>query len=199
MGRIRGLILNTYNSYCNPSGSFRMLDLFSGIGGFSLAASWVWGDEEEIVAFVEIDKFCQKVLKKHWPEVPIIEDIREVTGERITAYTKNREDDFGKGRGVADAAGRWSSSYTAAWPGNQPTIDLLTGGFPCQPFSCAGKRKGQRDDRFLWPEMLRVIREVQQSRSCCNLSRTTPTSYYLKRKCPLVNQTSTPWDFTKSS
>jgi DNA (cytosine-5)-methyltransferase 1 len=109
----------------------RMLDLFSGIGGFSLAASWVWGDELEIVAFCEIDKFCQRVLKKHWPDVPIIEDIREVTGERITAYTK-----FGE------------------------SIDLLTGGFPCQPFSCAGKRKGRSDDRFLWPEMLRVIREV---------------------------------------
>jgi DNA (cytosine-5)-methyltransferase 1 len=56
----------------------RMLDLFSGIGGFSLAASWVWGDELEIVAFCEIDKFCQKVLRKHWPNVPIIEDVKDV-------------------------------------------------------------------------------------------------------------------------
>lgn len=54
----------------------KLLDLFSGIGGFSLAAQWVWGDELEIVAFCEIDKFCQKVLKKHWPDVPIKEDIR---------------------------------------------------------------------------------------------------------------------------
>jgi DNA (cytosine-5)-methyltransferase 1 len=52
------------------------LDLFSGIGGFSLAASWVWGEEHNIVSFVEIDKFCQKVLKKHWPDVPIHDDIR---------------------------------------------------------------------------------------------------------------------------
>jgi len=53
------------------------LDLFSGIGGFALAADWVWGDEHEIVSFCEIDPFCQKVLKKHWPDVPIISDIKE--------------------------------------------------------------------------------------------------------------------------
>jgi DNA (cytosine-5)-methyltransferase 1 len=123
----------------------KMLDLFSGIGGFSLAASWVWGDELEIVAFVEIDKFCQKVLKKHWPEVPIISDIREVTVERIIADTTNA--------GIEGMRREWENSVFQ--------IDLICGGFPCQPFSCAGKRKGQRDDRFLWPEMLRVIREVQ--------------------------------------
>ena len=135
----------------------RMLDLFSGIGGFSLAASWVWGDELEIVAFCEIDKFCQKVLRKHWPDVPIIEDIREVTVERIFADTESRgiERELGnieqeRGRGIEPNGSYQQAKY----------IDLLTGGFPCQPFSCAGKRKGRADDRFLWPEMLRVIREV---------------------------------------
>jgi hypothetical protein len=54
----------------------RHLDLFSGIGGFALSASWVWGEDHEIVSFCEIDKYCQKVLKKHWPGVPIIEDIK---------------------------------------------------------------------------------------------------------------------------
>jgi len=121
-----------------------MLDLFSGIGGFSLAAKWVWGDELEIVAFVEIDKFCQKVLKKHWPEVPIISDIREVTVERIIADTTNA--------GIEGMRREWENSVFQ--------IDLICGGFPCQPFSCAGKRKGRADDRFLWPEMLRVVREV---------------------------------------
>ena len=52
------------------------LDLFSGIGGFSLAASWVWKEEHNIISFVEIDKFCQKVLNKLWPKVPIISDIK---------------------------------------------------------------------------------------------------------------------------
>jgi DNA (cytosine-5)-methyltransferase 1 len=101
----------------------RHLDLFSGIGGFALAASWVWPDHE-IVAFCEKDEFCQKVLGKHWPDVPVIADIRDMKGK-----------DF-------------------------DTVDLISGGFPCQPFSTAGKRAGATDDRFLWPEMLRVIREV---------------------------------------
>ena len=105
--------------------SWRMLDLFSGIGGFSLAAQWCWGDELEIVAFCEIDKFCQKVLRKHWPNVQIIGNIRDVKKTLSN------------------------------------TIDLLTGGFPCQPFSCAGKRKGKEDNCFLWPEMFRVIKDVK--------------------------------------
>lgn len=103
----------------------RHLDLFSGIGGFSLAASWIWGSQHELVSFCERDEFCQRVLKKHWPDVPCISDIHDVRGEKIG------------------------------------TVDLLTGGFPCQPFSIAGKRRGSEDDRYLWPEMLRVIHEVQ--------------------------------------
>jgi len=105
----------------------RHLDLFSGIGGFALSASRVWNDHE-VVAFVEIDPFCRAVLKKHWPNTPIITDIREVTPETLTGPAR---------------------------------IDLLTGGFPCQPFSQAGKRKGKEDDRYLWPEMLRVIAGVR--------------------------------------
>ena len=100
------------------------LDLFSGIGGFALAARWAG---METVGFCEKDEFCRQVLKKHWPNVPIYEDIKEVTGEGL------RKD------------------------GIKP--DILTGGFPCQPFSVAGKRRGRDDDRHLWPEMLRVIRE----------------------------------------
>jgi len=101
----------------------RHLDLFSGIGGFALAARWMnW----ETVQFVEIDKFCQQVLKKHWPNVPIHDDIKTFDGTKF--------------RG---------------------TVDIVTGGFPCQPFSTAGKRKGKADDRYLWPEMLRVITEVR--------------------------------------
>ena len=103
----------------------RVLDLFSGIGGFSLAASWVWGAEHEIVGFCEIDKYCQKVLKKHWPDVPIYEDIRSLDGRQFK------------------------------------DIDLITGGFPCQPFSVAGKQRGKKDDRHLWPEYLRLIQEIR--------------------------------------
>jgi len=100
----------------------RHIDLFSGIGGFALAAYWA-GYQTEV--FCEQDVFCQQVLSRHWPAVPIVSDIRDFDG----------------------------SAYRGA--------DLLTGGFPCQPFSCAGKQQGEADDRFLWPEMLRIIREAR--------------------------------------
>ena len=105
------------------------LDLFSGIGGFALAAKWRGFDT---IAFCEKDEFCQKVLKKHWPNVPIFGDIKEFDGEQFN----------GK-------------------------VDLLTGGYPCQPFSTAGKRKGQHDPRHLWPDMFRVIRQAKPAWVVC--------------------------------
>jgi len=101
-----------------------MLDLFSGIGGFAVAAQWVWGSSLDIAAFCEIEEFPRKVLRKNFPGVPIEKDIKEMNGY------------------------------------DYRPIDLLTGGFPCQPFSQAGKQKGAADDRHLWPEMLRIIEEV---------------------------------------
>ena len=103
----------------------RLLDLFSGIGGFSLAAKWTWGDELDIVGFCEIDKFCQKVLTKNFLGVPIYDDIKKLKGSQFRS------------------------------------VDIITGGFPCQGFSVAGKRKGKEDDRYLWPEMFRVIQEAK--------------------------------------
>ena len=99
------------------------LDLFSGIGGFALAARMV--GQIETVAFCECEAYAQRVLKKHWPDVPICDDIHNLKGN-----------DYGP-------------------------IDLVTGGFPCQPYSLAGKRGGNNDDRALWPQMLRVIREAR--------------------------------------
>lgn len=114
------------------------LDLFSGIGGFALAAETVWPEIEH--TFCEIDPFCRVVIKKHWPNAHIYGDIRTLTNTR--------------------------SEESCGIPGGEretiPTLgtcDLLTGGFPCQPFSHAGKRKGTDDDRHLWPEMRRVIQE----------------------------------------
>jgi DNA (cytosine-5)-methyltransferase 1 len=105
----------------------RHLDLFSGIGGFSLAADWVWGEEHEIVAFCEIDKFCQKVLKKHWPNVEIVEDIRIFDGK-----------------------------------GFKGTVDILTGGFPCQDISSNGKQEGIDGKRSgLWRVLCNIISEVR--------------------------------------
>lgn len=64
---------------------FRHLDLFSGIGGFSLAARTVYGAAHEVVSFCEIDPYCRRVLQKHWPDVPIIEDVRELDGGKFEA------------------------------------------------------------------------------------------------------------------
>jgi len=97
--------------------------LFSGIGGFDLAAEWM-GWENKF--HCEWNTFGQKVLHHYWPQA-----------EQFTDITKT---DFKK------YANR---------------IDILTGGFPCQPYSSAGKRLGKEDERHLWPEMLRAIREIQ--------------------------------------
>lgn len=97
--------------------------LFSGIGGFDLAAQWMgWNN----IFHCEKDSFCRKVLTHYWPQSISHADITET--------------DFTVYRGQ---------------------LDILTGGFPCQPFSTAGKQEGTEDDRHLWPEMLRCIREVR--------------------------------------
>ena len=97
--------------------------LFSGIGGFDLAAEWM-GWENKF--HCEWNEFGQKVLKYYWPNAELFTDI---TKSDFTKYA------------------------------NQ--IDVLTGGFPCQPYSTAGKRLGKEDDRHLWPQMLRAIREIK--------------------------------------
>ena len=71
-----------------------MLDLFSGIGGFSYAAQQVWGKDLDIIAFCENDPFCQEILNKHWPGIPIIEDIRGIN-EKISPNTAGCYDDNG--------------------------------------------------------------------------------------------------------
>lgn len=97
--------------------------LFSGIGGFDLAAEWVgWNN----VFHCEWNKFGQKILKYYWL--------------KSISYGNIKETDFTSHRG---------------------SIDVISGGFPCQPYSTAGKRLGKEDDRHLWPEMLRAIREIQ--------------------------------------
>ena len=101
----------------------KVLDLFSGIGGFSLGLERAG---METVAFCEIEDYPRKILKKHWPDVPIYKDVRELDGKKY-----------------------------------RNSVDVVCGGFPCQPFSVAGKQRGIEDDRHLWPEMLRIIKEVR--------------------------------------
>lgn len=97
--------------------------LFTGMGGFDLAAEWMgWTN-----AFnCEIDQFCRRILNYYWPNIESYEDIKQ------TDFT--------------------------IWRGR---VNVLSGGFPCQPYSQAGKRKGKEDERHLWPEMLRAIREIK--------------------------------------
>lgn len=99
----------------------RVLDLFSGIGGFSLGLERAG---MRTVAFCERDEYCRAVLRKHWPGIPCFDDIHTLDADGL------------------DRLGR---------------IDLVCGGFPCQPFSDAGAKRGKEDDRYLWPEMCRVV------------------------------------------
>lgn len=97
----------------------KVLDLFSGIGGFSLGLEATGGFET--VAFCECEDYPRKILAKHWPDVPIFNDVR-----------------------------------TLDYDG---PVDVISGGYPCQPFSLAGVRKGKEDDRHLWPSMLELIKK----------------------------------------
>ncbi len=108
----------------------KILDLFAGIGGFSYGLEATGGFST--TAFCEIDPYCQKVLKKHWADVPIHADIKGT--------------DFGQ--------------YTGR-------IDVITGGYPCQPFSNAGKQRGEEDPRHLWPRMREVIEQVRPTWVIC--------------------------------
>jgi DNA (cytosine-5)-methyltransferase 1 len=101
------------------------IDLFSGVGGFSLAAKEVWKDEYHNLFFCDNNKFCQAVLRKNFGKESLIYgDIREITEKELA---------------------KWAQ------------VELLTAGVPCQPASCAGKRRGTKDDRWLWPETFRII------------------------------------------
>lgn len=124
------------------------LDLFSGIGGFALAVEEVWPDARHI--FCDNDKYCQSVIKKHWPEAEVWSDIRDLIADAKRGGYVHREHE------VQPAESR-KQAQRKPFAGI-PSPFILTGGFPCQPFSHAGKRRGKSDDRFLWPEMLECIR-----------------------------------------
>jgi len=132
------------------------LDLFSGIGGFALAAEWAGF---RTIGFVEIDGYCQKVLRKHWPNMPIVEDIRDVKRiKEIVAHT-DRSSKSVLSKYEEERQGQLVRRRTSGR--QQFPITLITGGFPCQPFSVAGKRAGKADNRYLWPEMLHIVEEVR--------------------------------------
>jgi DNA (cytosine-5)-methyltransferase 1 len=115
--------LNRSHQYQQKRNKMTHGSLFSGIGGFDLAAEWIGWDNQ---FHCEWNEFGQKVLKYYWPKA---ESFTDITKTNFSKYENK--------------------------------IDVLTGGFPCQPYSLAGKRKGKNDERHLWPEMCRAIREIK--------------------------------------
>jgi len=107
------------------------VDLCSGIGGFALG--FQWAGLSKPVLFCDIEPWSRKVLAKHWPDVPIAEDVKELANDP---------------------------------DGNVPDCDILTAGYPCQPFSHAGKRLGHEDDRHIWPYLLQIVAQKRPAWCC---------------------------------
>lgn len=107
------------------------LDLFSGIGGFALGLEGV--GRYNTVAFCDSDPFCRHILQRHWPAIPRLKDVYDVTAATLIRKYRIHPRD----------------------------IDLITAGFPCQPFSSAGRRQGTADERYLWDALYQVIFEVR--------------------------------------
>lgn len=106
------------------------VDLCSGIGGFALG--FQRAGLSKPVLFCDIEPWSRQILNKHWPDVPIAEDVKELAND--------------PGQIINAINGRDS---------------ILTAGYPCQPFSAAGQRRGFEDDRHIWPEILRIIQKVR--------------------------------------
>jgi len=106
----------------------RHVDLCSGIGGFALG--FEWAELSSPVLFCDIEPWSRKILRKHWPNVPIADDVKELASdpERLV-----------------------------------PGCDILTAGYPCQPFSLAGERRGTEDDRHIWPYILSIVKAKRPS------------------------------------
>jgi DNA (cytosine-5)-methyltransferase 1 len=159
------------------------LDLCSGIGGFALAAGW---NGYTTIGFCEIDPWCRRVLAKNFPGVPQHDDLKTLTAATVRGW-------IGTGAGVEDrllanaeharrdagAEERAGMEQRAGWPQKPggplkpaergvrrdiPTLDLITGGYPCQPFSLAGKRMGAEDDRHLWPYIAALVADLKPRR-----------------------------------
>lgn len=121
--------------------------LFAGIGGLDLGLERAG---MECKWQVEIDPYCRAVLEKHWPEVPRWDDATTFPPypfDTRSPRARQRDEHEGKEAFSGDPFGKWR-------------VDLICGGFPCQPVSRAGQRRGLQDERWLWGEFARIIRLV---------------------------------------
>ena len=108
----------------------------------------------EVVWQVEVDDWCRRVLERHWPDVARFRDVRECHGAKVANTISNGSESRGA---ECEGQPRRATSISASLP----PVDLICGGFPCQPVSHAGQRKGESDSRWLWPEFYRIVCEVQ--------------------------------------
>lgn len=128
-------------------------DLFAGIGGFSLALEEVFNEAKINHIFCEWAEFPAAVLKKHWPDGIFYGDIAGLIAD---TDSKRHKSGFTKSE-----TERRSNLCSGARSNKEQVLAILTGGFPCQPFSHAGRRRGTTDDRYQWPNMFRVIQNVK--------------------------------------
>jgi DNA (cytosine-5)-methyltransferase 1 len=124
-------------------------DLFAGIGGFSLALDTIFYEQKNEHIFCEWEAFPTAVLKKHWPDATYYGDIADLVADTESQRRLHGDTELQRPSPSQEHVSRHSN------------ITILTGGFPCQPFSAAGRRKGTADDRYKWPEMFRVIQNVR--------------------------------------
>jgi len=100
----------------------RHVDLCSGIGGFALG--FEMAKLSVPVLFCDVEPWCRRILKKHWPTVPVAEDVKVLANDPARFV---------------------------------PDCDIITAGYPCQPFSQAGKRQGEEDPRHIWPSIFKIV------------------------------------------
>lgn len=148
--------------------SFTVLDLYSGIGGFALATEWAGG---KTTAFCEISSYQQSVLRARFPEVQVYDDVTKLC-RRIydcdpvddgseTVWCPRCEAEFGECACIG----------TDQYLDTHGRPDVITAGVPCQPASLVGKRRGTSDARWLWPDTLRIVGELEPKYVICENPR----------------------------
>lgn len=132
-------------------------DLFAGIGGFSLALDTIFHEQKNEHIFCEWEEFPTAILKKHWPDGTYYGDIADLIADTNDTRSRTPENEDNQNGTQSDIERKGQSLHRT---GRHDSV-ILTGGFPCQPFSQAGRRAGTSDDRYKWPDMFSVIRNVR--------------------------------------